>query len=85
MNGPQLCARLSAAALVVATMPMIIAVQSSGQGTAPADLFTRVGLTADETALARTGQPAVRVLPGTVDSEVAVAGAIRAVEDPVAR
>lgn len=77
MNGRHPCASLSAAALVLAGMPMIIGVQSSGQETAPAELFTRVGLTARETALARTGQPAVRVIPGTVDSEVAVAGAIR--------
>jgi hypothetical protein len=44
---------------------------------AAADLYGRVGFTAAETARARTGQPAVRLLPNAVDSEVAVAGAIR--------
>jgi hypothetical protein len=42
-----------------------------------ADLFTRVGLTPAEAASARHGQPAVRVLPSSVETEVAVAGAIR--------
>jgi hypothetical protein len=46
-------------------------------GAAYSDLFTRVGLTAEEAARARSGQPAVRILPSSVDSEVAVAGAIR--------
>ena len=41
------------------------------------DLYSRVGLTTDEIARARNGQPAVRLLPNAVDSEVAVAGAIR--------
>ena len=50
----------------------------SSQSTAPAaDLFTRVGLTSDEAATALGGRPAVRVLPSGVETEVAVAGAIR--------
>ena len=46
-------------------------------GGASADLLTRVGLTSNEAAVARSGRPAVRVLPGSVETEVAVAGAIR--------
>jgi hypothetical protein len=42
-----------------------------------ADLFTRVGLTSTEAATALAGRPAVRVLPSSMDTEVAIAGAIR--------
>jgi hypothetical protein len=38
--------------------------------------LAQVGFSADEAALARSGRPAVRVLPTSVDSELAVAGAI---------
>ena len=41
------------------------------------DLFTRIGLTSAEVATAIAGKPAVRVLPSSMDTEVAVAGAIR--------
>jgi hypothetical protein len=44
---------------------------------AGADLFTRVGLTAEDADAARSGQRVVRVLPSDVDTEIAVAGAIR--------
>jgi hypothetical protein len=44
---------------------------------AGADLYARVGLTTEETARARSGHAAVRLLPNAADSEVAVAGAIR--------
>lgn len=41
------------------------------------DLLLRVGLTAEEAAKARSGQPAVRILPASVSTEVGAAGAIR--------
>ena len=47
------------------------------QESAGADLFARVGLTAEEAARARSGQAAVRVLTPNVETEIAVAGAIR--------
>jgi hypothetical protein len=61
--------------LLVALMWLTTAPQKPPAG--DADLFSRVGLTVDEVARAQGGQPAVRLLPGAVDSEVAVAGAIR--------
>jgi hypothetical protein len=50
-----------------------------GLQNAPAtgDLLTRVGLTADEAARARSGKAAVRVLAPHANTEIAVAGAIR--------
>ena len=64
------------------SLPLLVALMcvATEPQDAPArdgDLFSRVGLTADEVARAQRGQPAVRLLPGEVDSEVAVAGAIR--------
>ena len=41
------------------------------------DLFARVGLTAEEAATARSGHRVVRTLPSAIDTELAVAGAIR--------
>lgn len=49
--------------------------------TGSSDLLLRVGLTAEEAAKARSGQPAVRVLPATVGTEVGAAGAIRITGD----
>lgn len=72
MKRPDVLARIGAAALFASTAAI-----AAAQPGAPPDLFTRVGLTADEAVRARSGQPVVRVLPGSVDSEVAVAGAIR--------
>lgn len=45
------------------------------------DLLIRAGLTGDEAARARSGQAVVKVLPGSVESEVAAAGAIRITGD----
>jgi hypothetical protein len=45
------------------------------------DLLVRVGLTAEEAAKARSGQPAVRVLPTSVATEVGAAGAVRITGD----
>jgi hypothetical protein len=54
------------------------AVAAGSQGDSQAaDLFIRVGLTPAEAATARNGQPVVRALPSSLDTEVAVAGAIR--------
>jgi hypothetical protein len=50
---------------------------SGWQSPAPGDLLTRVGLTLDEAAQARSGKPAVRVLTPNATSEIALAGAIR--------
>jgi hypothetical protein len=49
---------------------------SEGQA-APTDVYTRVGFTAEEAATALGGKAAVRVLQPNVDTEIAVAGAIR--------
>jgi hypothetical protein len=64
---------LLSAASVLATAAL------AGQAPLPAatDLFLRVGLTADEASRARSGLPAVRVLPANASTEVAAAGAIR--------
>ena len=51
--------------------------EATTQGTPSADLLVRVGLTAEEAGKARAGQAVVRVLAPNVDTEVAVAGAIR--------
>jgi hypothetical protein len=50
--------------------------EPQGEQTA-ADLFTRVGLTAQEAATARSGQRVIRTLPSEIDTGVSVAGAIR--------
>jgi len=49
----------------------------SAQPAPAGDLLVRVGLTADEAARARSGQPVVRMLPPNAPTEVAAAGAIR--------
>lgn len=66
----------AAAAALVLSGTLVNGLSGQG-GAASVDLFTRVGLTADEAARARSGQPAVRALPASVDEEVAVAGGIR--------
>ena len=50
---------------------------SQGAASQAADLFTRVGLTLAEADSARNGKPTVRVLPPSIDTEIAVAGAVR--------
>jgi hypothetical protein len=64
------------------SLPLLVALlcfrtESQNPPAGNGDLFSRVGLTAHEVARAQRGQPAVRLLPGAIDSEVAVAGAIR--------
>jgi hypothetical protein len=71
-----LVAALAVCVLLIDNSHTIIQAQTTGPVAAP-DLFSRVGLTADEIARATRGQAAVRLLPNAVDSEVAVAGAIR--------
>ena len=61
---------------LAAVLAAFTLVEPQGEPTG-SDLFTRVGLTAEEAASARSGQRVVRVLPTDVDTELAVAGAIR--------
>ena len=76
----------SALTVRIVTLPvaaaLIILAGTLAIGSQPAqppagDLFTRVGLTAEEAATARSGQRVVRELKAAVDTELAVAGAIR--------
>jgi hypothetical protein len=69
---------------LAAAIALLVVAAAWSMGAAPAppqttasDLFVRVGLTTQEAAAARSGQPSVRVLPNHVDTEVRVAGAIR--------
>ncbi len=77
----KLLLRLAILASLAAGLAFSASIDATVRGQAEAaiedDLLTRVGLTAEEAERARAGQPAVRLLPGTTDSEVAVAGAIR--------
>lgn len=68
---------LTCAVMVVLPADTSVGAQPGGPETTAGDFMMRVGFTADEAARARGGQPVVRVLPGSVPSEVAVAGAIR--------
>jgi hypothetical protein len=61
---------------------LVLGAAVAAQGTSPrapaaSDLPERVGFSAAEAATARAGQPAVRVLPVEVSTEVAAAGTIR--------
>lgn len=69
---------LTASCLATGATGSIDKIPPPSQGESRAvDLFTRVGLTTAEAASARSGQPAVRTLPSSVETEIAVAGAIR--------
>jgi hypothetical protein len=62
---------------VVATAAAAAAVHGAAQPAPTGDLLVRVGLTADEAARARSGQPVIRSLSPNSGTEVAAAGAIR--------
>lgn len=69
--------RIGISSMVIVVCLAAHVVWGQTAATAAPDLLSRVGLTAGEVARAHSGQAAVRLLPGAVDSEVAVVGAIR--------